>query len=98
MANTRTDNRLVLDTAGAGDIIAASQICHIMGIAWDNAAAVTADAAILTDTAGVRVWSFTITTSLAVGTCGVSFSRPVVSVGLKMPTLTRGVLFVYLYN
>jgi hypothetical protein len=96
VANDITGNPLIIDTAGAGDVLAASQPIKVQGFAWDNAAAVTADACVVTDTAGRNLWSHTITTSLSVGQGAVSLPQPMLVKGIKVPTLTRGKLYIYL--
>jgi hypothetical protein len=96
MANDVTQNPLVIDSAGAGDVLAASQRADIIGFWWDNAAAVTADAVSVTDTAGKKIWSASIVTSLSAGPAGYSLPNPLRVKGVKVPTLTRGTLYIYL--
>jgi hypothetical protein len=96
MSNDVSQNPLVIDTGGASDILSASQRADVVGFWWDNGAAVTADTCVVTDTAGKFIWSQTITTSLATGPGGLSLPRPLKVKGIKVTTLSRGKLYIYL--
>lgn len=87
---------MVLDTAGAGDVIGASAPVKIKSIRWSPGAAVTGDAVVLTDTAGNSIYEHTITTSLGVNAGAPAIFEPALKVlGLKLPTLSRGKLFIH---
>jgi hypothetical protein len=100
MANLFTISPYVLDTAGATDLavpVAGARL-KIAKLRWDNsAAAAAADAIIVTDSAGNVLWTFTfVAGNLAVSVQESDFYPPLDVAGLKLPTMTRGKLYVYI--
>lgn len=97
MANNFSIPKLmVLDTAAGTDVLAANAPVKIKSIRWAPGAAVTADAVVLTDSAGNSIYEHTIVTSLAVNAGAPHVFEPALLVkGLKLPTISRGKLFIH---
>ena len=87
---------MVLDTAGAGDVLTANAPVKIKSIRWSPGAAVTGDSVVLTNSAGDSIYEHQIVTSLAVNAGAPAVFEPALLVkGLKLPTIARGKLFIH---
>jgi hypothetical protein len=96
MANDVTQNPLVIDSAGAGDVIGTNQRADIVAFWWDGAGVASGNSVVVTDTAGKKLWGASVVTSLSNAPTGLSLPNPLRVKGIKVPTLAAGVLYIYL--
>jgi len=95
MANDLSNNPLIIDTPGAGDVLAASAPITVQSIRWDpGAAGAQGDQCIVTDSAGRQVFAYTIRTGTLVGDWQ-EYPQGLRMKGLKVPTLARGKAYIY---
>jgi hypothetical protein len=98
MANNLSSNPLVIDTAGAGDILAASAPIRVRCFKWDpTQAATNGQQCVVTDSAGNEVWRSTQATTFLGMPDWIDFPEGGLRMkGLKVPTLAVGKLYIYL--
>lgn len=102
MANDFTSNPFILDTAGAGDLLVptAGARLRIQKLLWVvGTGGVAGDNISVTDSAGKEKWAsfHTVTAATTAEEDTESdFYPPLDILGLKLPTMTRGKLYVYL--
>jgi hypothetical protein len=102
MANDFTSNPFILDTAGATDLLvptagARIQVSKLRWVVGTGGAA--NDTISVTDSAGKEKWSsfHTVTAATTAEEDTESDFFPAIDMlGLKLPTMTRGKLYVYL--
>jgi hypothetical protein len=97
MANDLTSNPLILDTAAAGDVLSANAPAKIKKLRWVVlTGGVAADTCVLTDSAGKVIWECANQGALANFNLETDFGSAGHKVrGLKLPTIARGKLYVY---
>ena len=97
MANNTSGNPLIIDTAGAGDILAAAALISVQTFAWvSGASAVAGDAVSVTDSAGREVFAATAIGANNPPRLDGILPRPLQMAGLRVVTLVHGKLYVYL--
>jgi hypothetical protein len=96
MANDFSNNPMILDTAGGADLIGLNASIRIRKIRWTAASGgVAADSAVLTNSAGKVLWEQFNSTAAAQFGYETDFYEPLRALGLKIPTLARGKVYVY---
>jgi hypothetical protein len=87
---------MILDTAGGGDLVGANSAVKIRKIRWTcPTAGVAADSAVLTNSAGKTIWEQFNSTAAAQFHYVEDFNPPLRVLGLKIPTLARGKVYIY---
>jgi len=95
LSNITTGNPFVIDTAGAGNIVAS--MLRVYAVLWDVGTTGAADGALSITDKNDAV-KFAAHSSAKNENIGISFPDGIVFEGLRVPTKGSGVVYIYCQN